>query len=157
MRRIRANAIAILTVAWILGTFYYLWQDSKPHSAASSRSPSSGGGGVVVKSGQRSSGKVELHKEERTVPLLVSVASPLGSRSPVPARGWRFARLPHCRTRCCAGGEGGGSPRRCGSVGRVCGEIGRVEAAGGEEEEMEWQSAAGWGGGGGTARLVPGS
>ncbi|XP_013924340.1 PREDICTED: polypeptide N-acetylgalactosaminyltransferase 16 isoform X2 [Thamnophis sirtalis] len=70
MRRIRANAIAILTVAWILGTFYYLWQDSKPHSAASSRSPSSGGGGV--KSGQRSSGKVELHKEERTVPLLAS-------------------------------------------------------------------------------------
>ncbi|KAG8126057.1 hypothetical protein E2320_021230 [Naja naja] len=68
MRRIRANAIAILTVAWILGTFYYLWQDSKPHSAASSRSP--GSGGVGVKSGQRSSGKVELHKEERTVPLL---------------------------------------------------------------------------------------
>ncbi|ETE72522.1 putative polypeptide N-acetylgalactosaminyltransferase-like protein 1, partial [Ophiophagus hannah] len=71
MRRIRANAIAILTVAWILGTFYYLWQDSKPHSAASSRSPSSSGVGVGgVKSGQRSSGKVELHKEERTVPLL---------------------------------------------------------------------------------------
>uniref|UniRef100_A0A8D3AAF9 Polypeptide N-acetylgalactosaminyltransferase n=1 Tax=Scophthalmus maximus TaxID=52904 RepID=A0A8D3AAF9_SCOMX len=36
MRRIRANAIAILTVAWILGTFYYLWQDNKPQSASSS-------------------------------------------------------------------------------------------------------------------------
>uniref|UniRef100_A0AAQ5XXC4 Polypeptide N-acetylgalactosaminyltransferase n=1 Tax=Amphiprion ocellaris TaxID=80972 RepID=A0AAQ5XXC4_AMPOC len=40
MRRIRANAIAILTVAWILGTFYYLWQDSKPQSAAASSSSS---------------------------------------------------------------------------------------------------------------------
>ncbi|XP_015679360.1 polypeptide N-acetylgalactosaminyltransferase 16 [Protobothrops mucrosquamatus] len=82
MRRIRANAIAILTVAWILGTFYYLWQDSKPHSAASSRSPSSGGGGGGVKSGQRSSGKVELHKEERTVPLLVSAVFPPGLPEP---------------------------------------------------------------------------
>uniref|UniRef100_A0A4W6DAP3 Polypeptide N-acetylgalactosaminyltransferase n=1 Tax=Lates calcarifer TaxID=8187 RepID=A0A4W6DAP3_LATCA len=36
MRRIRANAIAILTVAWILGTFYYLWQDNKPQSSPSS-------------------------------------------------------------------------------------------------------------------------
>ncbi|KAL8169552.1 UNVERIFIED_CONTAM: Polypeptide N-acetylgalactosaminyltransferase 16 [Gekko kuhli] len=66
MRRIRANAIAILTVAWILGTFYYLWQDNKPHSAASSRSPSSGGG----RNGQRSTGKLELHKDERTIPLI---------------------------------------------------------------------------------------
>uniref|UniRef100_A0ACB8G442 Polypeptide N-acetylgalactosaminyltransferase 16 n=1 Tax=Sphaerodactylus townsendi TaxID=933632 RepID=A0ACB8G442_9SAUR len=70
MRRIRANAIAILTVAWILGTFYYLWQDNKPHSAASSRSPSSGGG----RNGQRSTGKLELHKDERTIPLIVSAA-----------------------------------------------------------------------------------
>ncbi|XP_077178711.1 polypeptide N-acetylgalactosaminyltransferase 16 isoform X3 [Paroedura picta] len=67
MRRIRANAIAILTVAWILGTFYYLWQDNKPHSAPASRSPGSGG-----RSGQRSTGKVELLKDERAIPLVVS-------------------------------------------------------------------------------------
>ncbi|KAJ8401123.1 hypothetical protein AAFF_G00387050 [Aldrovandia affinis] len=39
MRRIRANAIAILTVAWILGTLYYLWQDNKPHTSPSSNDP----------------------------------------------------------------------------------------------------------------------
>ncbi|XP_067847205.1 polypeptide N-acetylgalactosaminyltransferase 16 [Heptranchias perlo] len=31
MRRVRVNAAALLTVAWILGMFYYLWQDNKPH------------------------------------------------------------------------------------------------------------------------------
>ncbi|XP_044291708.1 polypeptide N-acetylgalactosaminyltransferase 16 [Varanus komodoensis] len=72
MRRIRANAIAILTVAWILGTFYYLWQDNKPHSAASSRSPSSSSSAGGGRSGQRSSGKLESHKEERTIPLVAS-------------------------------------------------------------------------------------
>ncbi|XP_074146579.1 polypeptide N-acetylgalactosaminyltransferase 16 [Sminthopsis crassicaudata] len=69
MRRIRANAIAILTVAWILGTFYYLWQDNRSHSASSSRSPGSGGGG---RSGQRPAGRLELHREDRTIPLIVT-------------------------------------------------------------------------------------
>nr|XP_033806766.1 polypeptide N-acetylgalactosaminyltransferase 16 [Geotrypetes seraphini] len=64
MRRIRANAIAILTVAWILGTFYYLWQDNKPHSTASSRYPG--------KNGQRSAGRLEIHREDRTIPLIVT-------------------------------------------------------------------------------------
>ncbi|KAK5886919.1 hypothetical protein CesoFtcFv8_017904 [Champsocephalus esox] len=45
MRRIRANAIAILTVAWILGTFYYLWQDNKPQSSPSSVTRGRGHGG----------------------------------------------------------------------------------------------------------------
>ncbi|XP_072842261.2 polypeptide N-acetylgalactosaminyltransferase 16 isoform X2 [Pogona vitticeps] len=84
MRRIRANAIAILTVAWILGTFYYLWQDNKPHSAASSKSPSSssssssssnGGGSNNNRNGQKSTGKLESHKEERTFPLVVQESS----------------------------------------------------------------------------------
>ncbi|XP_056666927.1 polypeptide N-acetylgalactosaminyltransferase 16 isoform X2 [Monodelphis domestica] len=69
MRRIRANAIAILTVAWILGTFYYLWHDNKSHSASSSRSPSSSGGG---RNGQRPAGRLELHREDRTIPLIVT-------------------------------------------------------------------------------------
>ncbi|KGL73436.1 Polypeptide N-acetylgalactosaminyltransferase 16 [Tinamus guttatus] len=60
MRRIRANAIAILTVAWILGTFYYLWQDNKPHSAASGRTASGRG-----------------RREERTIPLIVREKSSL--------------------------------------------------------------------------------
>lgn len=68
MRRIRANAIAILTVAWILGTFYYLWQDNKPHSAASSRSPGSG------RSGQRSAARLESRREDGTIPLIVTRA-----------------------------------------------------------------------------------
>ncbi|XP_028834880.1 polypeptide N-acetylgalactosaminyltransferase 16 [Denticeps clupeoides] len=58
MRRIRANAIAILTVAWILGTFYYLWQDNKPHA-----SPSAAKAGA---------GRVEIHREDRTIPLIVT-------------------------------------------------------------------------------------
>ncbi|NWU90451.1 GLT16 acetylgalactosaminyltransferase, partial [Upupa epops] len=58
MRRLRANAIAILTVAWILGTFYYLWQDNKPRSATS--------GGV--RGGQRPAGRPELRRDERTLP-----------------------------------------------------------------------------------------
>lgn len=70
MRRIRANAIAILTVAWILGTFYYLWQDNKPRSAAAGRSAGGGSGGA--RSGQRAAGRLELRREERTIPLIVS-------------------------------------------------------------------------------------
>uniref|UniRef100_A0A671PEX6 Polypeptide N-acetylgalactosaminyltransferase n=1 Tax=Sinocyclocheilus anshuiensis TaxID=1608454 RepID=A0A671PEX6_9TELE len=57
MRRIRANAILILTVAWILGTFYYLWQDSKPSSSSSSSSS-----GSQLKNHGR--------LEERTLPLI---------------------------------------------------------------------------------------
>uniref|UniRef100_A0A8C1NWP2 UDP-N-acetyl-alpha-D-galactosamine:polypeptide N-acetylgalactosaminyltransferase 16 n=1 Tax=Cyprinus carpio TaxID=7962 RepID=A0A8C1NWP2_CYPCA len=56
MRRIRANAILILTVAWILGTFYYLWQDSRPSSSSSSSS------GSQLKNHGR--------LEERTLPLI---------------------------------------------------------------------------------------
>jgi len=63
MRRIRANAILILTVAWILGTFYYLWQDSKPSS-----SPSSSGSQLKIHGMKSSSGRLE----ERTLPLIVS-------------------------------------------------------------------------------------
>lgn len=59
MRRLRANAIAVLTVAWILGTFYYLWQDSKPRTAA-------GGGGP------RAAGRPELRREDGSLPLAVS-------------------------------------------------------------------------------------
>lgn len=61
MRKIRANAIAILTVAWILGTFYYLWQDNRAHAA------SSGGRGA-----QRAGGRPEQLREDRTIPLIVS-------------------------------------------------------------------------------------
>ncbi|XP_059996415.1 polypeptide N-acetylgalactosaminyltransferase 16 isoform X1 [Lagenorhynchus albirostris] len=61
MRKIRANAIAILTVAWILGTFYYLWQDNRAHAA------SSGGRGA-----QRAGGRPEPLREDRTIPLIVT-------------------------------------------------------------------------------------
>uniref|UniRef100_A0A8C0SIR5 polypeptide N-acetylgalactosaminyltransferase n=1 Tax=Canis lupus familiaris TaxID=9615 RepID=A0A8C0SIR5_CANLF len=61
MRKIRANAIAILTVAWILGTFYYLWQDNRAHAA------SSGGRGA-----QRAGGRPEQPREDRTIPLIVT-------------------------------------------------------------------------------------
>ncbi|XP_016340917.1 polypeptide N-acetylgalactosaminyltransferase 16-like [Sinocyclocheilus anshuiensis] len=64
MRRIRANAILILTVAWILGTFYYLWQDSKPSSSSSSSSS-----GSQLKNHGR--------LEERTLPLIVTHAPKL--------------------------------------------------------------------------------
>ncbi|XP_072896549.1 polypeptide N-acetylgalactosaminyltransferase 16 isoform X2 [Hemitrygon akajei] len=33
MRRVRVNAAALLTVAWTLGLFYYLWQGGKPRPA----------------------------------------------------------------------------------------------------------------------------
>lgn len=76
MRRIRANAIAILTVAWILGTFYYLWQDNKPQSssAASSSSSSSSASQTRGRShGQKAvSGRLEIHRDDRTIPLIVS-------------------------------------------------------------------------------------
>lgn len=70
MRRIRANAIAILTVAWILGTFYYLWQDNKPQSSSASSSASQTRGRGH---GQKlMSGRVEIHRDDRTIPLIVS-------------------------------------------------------------------------------------
>uniref|UniRef100_A0A3B4Z734 polypeptide N-acetylgalactosaminyltransferase n=1 Tax=Stegastes partitus TaxID=144197 RepID=A0A3B4Z734_9TELE len=69
MRRIRANAIAILTVAWILGTFYYLWQDNKPQSAAASSSAGHGQKAAVP-------GRLEIiHRDDRTIPLIVSLGS----------------------------------------------------------------------------------
>lgn len=61
MRRIRANAIAILTVAWILGTFYYLWQDNKPHSSSSVSQPH-------VADIRRHA----AHRDDRTIPLIVT-------------------------------------------------------------------------------------
>ncbi|XP_059907637.1 polypeptide N-acetylgalactosaminyltransferase 16-like, partial [Gadus macrocephalus] len=71
MRRIRANAIAILTVAWILGTFYYLWQDNKPQTSPSSASqPRAAGARIHGQKG--SSGRLEIHREDRTIPLIVT-------------------------------------------------------------------------------------
>uniref|UniRef100_A0A3B1KI52 Polypeptide N-acetylgalactosaminyltransferase n=1 Tax=Astyanax mexicanus TaxID=7994 RepID=A0A3B1KI52_ASTMX len=67
MRRIRANAIAILTVAWILGTFYYLWQDNKPSAAAQPRAT-----GGKSHGGKAGGGMLELHREDRTIPLIVT-------------------------------------------------------------------------------------
>ncbi|XP_062295805.1 polypeptide N-acetylgalactosaminyltransferase 16 [Scomber scombrus] len=70
MRRIRANAIAILTVAWILGTFYYLWQDNKPQSSPSSsasQTRSRSHGPKVVPPG-----RLEIHRDDRTIPLIVT-------------------------------------------------------------------------------------
>ncbi|KAJ3613005.1 hypothetical protein NHX12_019262 [Muraenolepis orangiensis] len=79
MRRIRANAIAILTVAWILGTFYYLWQDNKPPADAASLAVVGGGGGGgagrgVPHGGQKgSAGRLEIRRpEDRTIPLIVT-------------------------------------------------------------------------------------
>lgn len=69
MRKIRANAIAILTVAWILGTFYYLWQDNRAHAASSS------GRGA-----QRAGGRPEQLREDRTIPLIVSTLCAPGER-----------------------------------------------------------------------------
>ncbi|XP_069567688.1 polypeptide N-acetylgalactosaminyltransferase 16 [Brachyistius frenatus] len=70
MRRIRANAIAILTVAWILGTFYYLWQDNKPQSSPSSSASQTRGRGH----GQNvvPGGRLEIHRDDRTIPLIVT-------------------------------------------------------------------------------------
>ncbi|RVE57690.1 hypothetical protein OJAV_G00218670 [Oryzias javanicus] len=59
MRRIRANAIAILTVAWILGTFYYLWQDNKPPSTPAGAWQSRGRG-HARKPGS-APGRLEIH------------------------------------------------------------------------------------------------
>uniref|UniRef100_A0A667YG35 Polypeptide N-acetylgalactosaminyltransferase n=1 Tax=Myripristis murdjan TaxID=586833 RepID=A0A667YG35_9TELE len=68
MRRIRANAIAILTVAWILGTFYYLWQDNKPQTSPSSASQPRG-----RSHGQKvAPGRLEIHRDDRTIPLIVT-------------------------------------------------------------------------------------
>ncbi|XP_041131076.1 polypeptide N-acetylgalactosaminyltransferase 16-like isoform X3 [Polyodon spathula] len=70
MRRIRASAIAVLTAAWILGTFYYLWQDNKLHSSPSSASqPRSSSG---KSQWQRAPGLLPIHREDRTIPLIVT-------------------------------------------------------------------------------------
>uniref|UniRef100_A0A3P9GY61 Polypeptide N-acetylgalactosaminyltransferase n=1 Tax=Oryzias latipes TaxID=8090 RepID=A0A3P9GY61_ORYLA len=74
MRRIRANAIAILTVAWILGTFYYLWQDNKPPSTPAAAWQSRGRG-----HGQKvgaAPGRLEIHPNDGTLPLIVSQPPP---------------------------------------------------------------------------------
>ncbi|KAL7873217.1 hypothetical protein AOLI_G00122880 [Acnodon oligacanthus] len=72
MRRIRANAIAILTVAWILGTFYYLWQDNKPRSTASASASQPRATGGKSHGGKAGGGRLELHREDRTIPLIVT-------------------------------------------------------------------------------------
>ncbi|XP_053553963.1 polypeptide N-acetylgalactosaminyltransferase 16 [Bombina bombina] len=64
MRRIRANAIAVLTVAWILGTFYYLWQESKPRPAASSKAPARTSPGAVTAVLQLEKGKLNGFDEK---------------------------------------------------------------------------------------------
>lgn len=70
MRRIRANAIAILTVAWILGTFYYLWQDNKPRASPSSASRARAVG-AKSRGPKPASGRVDIRREDRTLPLIV--------------------------------------------------------------------------------------
>ncbi|XP_064811640.1 polypeptide N-acetylgalactosaminyltransferase 16-like [Oncorhynchus masou masou] len=70
MRRIRANAIAILTVAWILGTFYYLWQDNKPHSSSSSASQPR----VADIRRHADGGRLEVHRDDRTIPLIMTLS-----------------------------------------------------------------------------------
>ncbi|XP_041703327.1 polypeptide N-acetylgalactosaminyltransferase 16 [Coregonus clupeaformis] len=69
MRRIRANAIAILTVAWILGTFYYLWQDNKPHSSSPSTASQPRVGGS-----RSHAGRLDIHRDDshRTIPLIMT-------------------------------------------------------------------------------------
>uniref|UniRef100_A0AAR2L3A4 Polypeptide N-acetylgalactosaminyltransferase n=1 Tax=Pygocentrus nattereri TaxID=42514 RepID=A0AAR2L3A4_PYGNA len=71
MRRIRANAIAILTVAWILGTFYYLWQDNKPRTTASASASQPRATGGKSHGGKAGGGRLELHREDRTIPLIL--------------------------------------------------------------------------------------
>lgn len=71
MRRIRANAIAILTVAWILGTFYYLWQDNKPRASPSSASQARAVGAKSRGPKPAASGRVDIRREDRTLPLIV--------------------------------------------------------------------------------------
>lgn len=91
MRRIRANAIAILTVAWILGTLYYLWQDNKPHTSPSSVSQTRTAAGKSH--GQRAAaGRVEIHRDDRTIPLIVS--DPFEAKSLMIAR--EEAGTPQC-------------------------------------------------------------
>ncbi|CAG5866815.1 unnamed protein product [Menidia menidia] len=70
MRRIRANAIAILTVAWILGTFYYLWQDSKPQSAPASSASLTRARGRGQKQPAAAPGRLEMRRDDRTIPLI---------------------------------------------------------------------------------------
>ncbi|CDQ88699.1 unnamed protein product [Oncorhynchus mykiss] len=70
MRRIRANAIAILTVAWILGTFYYLWQDNKPHSSSSPASQPR----VADIRRHADGGRLEIHRDDRSIPLIMTLS-----------------------------------------------------------------------------------
>ncbi|KAK1793611.1 hypothetical protein P4O66_011995 [Electrophorus voltai] len=70
MRRIRANAIAILTVAWILGTFYYLWQDKPRASPSSASQPRAAG--VKSHLPKSASSRLEIHREDRTIALIVT-------------------------------------------------------------------------------------
>ncbi|KAG7509893.1 polypeptide N-acetylgalactosaminyltransferase 16 [Solea senegalensis] len=73
MRRIRANAIAILTVAWILGTFYYLWQDNKPQASSSQSAAAAAAVSRGRSHGQKPvPGRLEIHRDDRTIPLIVT-------------------------------------------------------------------------------------
>eukprot|EP00062_Callorhinchus_milii_P008673 gi/632951639/ref/XP_007891411.1/ PREDICTED: polypeptide N-acetylgalactosaminyltransferase 16 isoform X2 [Callorhinchus milii] len=67
MRRIRANAIVLLTVAWILGMLYYLWHDSRPYPKQGSSSSSSG------RNVQKPI-RLESSREDRTVVQVVTKA-----------------------------------------------------------------------------------
>ena len=142
MRKIRANAIAILTVAWILGTFYYLWQDNRAHAA------SSGGRGA-----QRAGGRPEQLREDRTIPLIVSTRCEPGCRPG--SRGARPSPARQQRARGRAGGCVPAAPRRLcirWSIPVRCyGNLCRASGA----RAHEWREGdSGWGLGESTASLV---
>lgn len=142
MRKIRANAIAILTVAWILGTFYYLWQDNRAHAA------SSGGRGA-----QKAGGRPEQLREDRTIPLIVSPpgapGQPLGSRGARPGP----ARPPRAWGR-----AGGGVPAApcglciCWSIPACC--YGNLRGASEAGARGRREGDSGWGLGESAASLV---
>lgn len=132
MRKIRANAIAILTVAWILGTFYYLWQDNRAHAA------SSGSRGA-----QKAGGRPEQLREDRTIPLIVSLLCASGGRRGI--RGAHPSPAGLQRARGPAGGYVPAAPCRlciCWSIparcyGNLC-RAGRARAHGWREGDSGW-------------------
>lgn len=142
MRKIRANAIAILTVAWILGTFYYLWQDNRAHAA------SSGGRGA-----KRAGGRPEQLREDRTIPLIVSTRCARGRRP-----GSRGARPSPERLQRARGRAGGCVPaalrRLCirWSIPVRC--YGNLCRASGARAQGWREGDSGWGLGESTASLV---
>lgn len=142
MRKIRANAIAILTVAWILGTFYYLWQDNRAHAASSS------GRGA-----QRAGGRPEQLREDRTIPLIVSMPCAPGGRP-----GSRGARPSLARLQRARGPARGCVPAAlcrlciCWSIPACC--YGNLRWASGARAHGWREGDSGWGLGESAASLV---